>query len=43
MTRGGVGTSLSTPVGISLVNAGWFTGASVPLVLASAFVFGGTA
>ncbi len=28
---------------LSLVNAGWFTGASVPLVLASAFAFGGTA
>ncbi len=26
-----------------MVNAGWFTGASVPLVLASAFAFGGTA
>jgi succinate-acetate transporter protein len=28
---------------LSMVNAGWFTGASVPLVLASAFAFGGTA
>jgi succinate-acetate transporter protein len=28
---------------LSLVNAGWFTGTSVPLVLASAFAFGGTA
>jgi succinate-acetate transporter protein len=27
---------------LSMVNAGWFTGASVPLVLATAFVFGGT-
>ncbi|MBW4091947.1 MAG: acetate uptake transporter [Proteobacteria bacterium] len=28
---------------LSMVNVGWFTGASVPLVLASAFAFGGTA
>jgi hypothetical protein len=28
---------------LSMVNAGWFTGTSVPLVLASAFAFGGTA
>jgi succinate-acetate transporter protein len=28
---------------LSMVNAGWFTGASVPLVLACAFAFGGTA
>jgi uncharacterized protein len=28
---------------LSLVNAGYFTGAAVPLVLASAFAFGGTA
>jgi succinate-acetate transporter protein len=28
---------------LSLVNAGWYTGASVPLVLATAFAFGGTA
>ena len=28
---------------LSLVNAGFFTGSSVPLVLASAFAFGGTA
>ena len=28
---------------LSMVNAGWFTGASVPLVLANAFAFGGTA
>ena len=28
---------------LSMVNAGWFTGVSVPLVLASAFAFGGTA
>jgi len=28
---------------LSLVNAGWFTAASVPLVLASAFAFGGAA
>ena len=28
---------------LSMVNAGWFTGASVPLVLASAFAYGGTA
>jgi hypothetical protein len=28
---------------LSMVNAGWFTGASVPLVLATAFAFGGTA
>jgi succinate-acetate transporter protein len=28
---------------LSLVNAGYYTGASVPLVLASAFAFGGTA
>ena len=28
---------------LSMVNAGWFTGDSVPLVLASAFAFGGTA
>jgi hypothetical protein len=28
---------------LSLVNAGFFTGTSVPLVLASAFAFGGTA
>ncbi len=28
---------------LSMVNAGWYTGASVPLVLASAFAFGGTA
>src|SRR5271169_6701538 len=28
---------------LSMVNAGWFTGASVPLVLVSAFAFGGTA
>ncbi len=28
---------------LSMVNAGWFTGSSVPLVLASAFAFGGTA
>jgi hypothetical protein len=28
---------------LSMVNAGWFTGAAVPLVLASAFAFGGTA
>jgi succinate-acetate transporter protein len=27
---------------LSMVNAGWFTGTSVPLVLATAFVFGGT-
>jgi uncharacterized protein len=28
---------------LSMVNAGWFAGACVPLVLASAFAFGGTA
>lgn len=28
---------------LSMVNAGWFTGDSVPLVLACAFAFGGTA
>ncbi len=28
---------------LSMVNAGWFTGAAVPMVLASAFCFGGTA
>ena len=28
---------------LSMVNAGWFTGDSVPLVLASAFAYGGTA
>ena len=28
---------------LSMVNAGWFTGASVPLVLVSAFAFGGVA
>ena len=28
---------------LSMVNAGWFTGAAVPLVLASAFAYGGTA
>jgi succinate-acetate transporter protein len=28
---------------LSMVNAGWFTGASVPLVLVSAFAFGGIA
>ncbi len=28
---------------LSMVNTGWFTGDSVPLVLASAFAFGGTA
>ncbi len=28
---------------LSMVNAGWFAGAAVPLVLASAFAFGGTA
>jgi succinate-acetate transporter protein len=28
---------------LSMVNAGWFTGTSVPLVLASAFAFGGAA
>ncbi len=28
---------------LSMVNAGWYTGASVPLVLASAFAYGGTA
>ena len=28
---------------LSMVNAGWFTSSSVPLVLASAFAFGGTA
>lgn len=28
---------------LSMVNAGWFPAASVPLVLASAFAFGGTA
>ncbi len=28
---------------LSMVNVGWFTGAAVPLVLASAFAFGGTA
>ena len=28
---------------LSMVNAGWFEGAAVPLVLASAFAFGGTA
>ena len=28
---------------LSMVNAGWFTGTSVPLVLASALAFGGTA
>src|SRR5215210_2703917 len=28
---------------LSLVNAGWYTSASVPLVLALAFAFGGTA
>jgi hypothetical protein len=28
---------------LSMVNAGWFSGACVPLVLASAFAFGGTA
>ncbi|MGO9773944.1 MAG: acetate uptake transporter [Roseiarcus sp.] len=28
---------------LSMVNAGWYAGASVPLVLASAFAFGGTA
>jgi uncharacterized protein len=27
---------------LSMVNAGWFTAACVPLVLASAFAFGGT-
>ncbi len=28
---------------LSMVNAGWYTGAGVPLVLATAFAFGGTA
>ena len=28
---------------LSMVNAGWYDGASVPMVLASAFAFGGTA
>ncbi len=28
---------------LSMVNAGWYTGASVPMVLACAFAFGGTA
>lgn len=28
---------------LSMVNAGWFAGTSVPLVLATAFAFGGTA
>ena len=28
---------------LSMVNAGWFTGAAVPMVLATAFAFGGTA
>jgi succinate-acetate transporter protein len=28
---------------LSMVNAGWFTGTSMPLVLASAFAFGGAA
>jgi succinate-acetate transporter protein len=28
---------------LSMVNAGWFAGTSVPMVLASAFAFGGTA
>jgi hypothetical protein len=28
---------------LSMVNAGWFTGAGMPLVLASAFAFGGAA
>lgn len=28
---------------LSMVNAGWFTGVDVPMVLASAFAFGGTA
>ena len=28
---------------LSMVNAGWYTGAGVPLVLASAFAYGGTA
>jgi succinate-acetate transporter protein len=28
---------------LSMVNAGWYTGAGVPLVLASAYAFGGTA
>lgn len=28
---------------LSMVNVGWFTGAAVPLVLASAFAYGGTA
>jgi succinate-acetate transporter protein len=28
---------------LSMVNAGWFGGTSVPLILATAFVFGGTA
>ncbi len=28
---------------LSMVNAGWFAGAAVPLVLASAFAYGGTA
>ena len=28
---------------LSMVNAGWYSGPNVPLVLASAFAFGGTA
>lgn len=28
---------------LSMVNAGWFPGADVPMVLAAAFAFGGTA
>jgi hypothetical protein len=28
---------------LSMVNAGWFTGDNIPLVLATAFAFGGTA
>lgn len=41
-TLGLTGFALTTWM-LSMVNAGWFTGTSVPLVLASAFAFGGTA
>lgn len=37
-----VGFALTTWM-LSMVNAGWYTGASVPMVLALAFAFGGTA
>jgi uncharacterized protein len=41
-TLGLTGFALTTWM-LSMVNAGWYAGPSVPLVLASAFAFGGTA